>query len=193
MSAISVLKRTGAIRNQGAGVTVFDLCSGKGITAAILALSYPELQVHMVDLDGAMNLSHVAALSNCTFHYGNVFDTAVVDLMVKEAEHSELVMLGTHLCGMLSPRLIDLFNEVEQVSAMLLCPCCLKGTLGYQVKQKARAEKRDHHQVLCDTLLEMLDDKHMPSLLVDEHMKSIKNVFVHAKRGSPGAAPGETA
>lgn len=36
------------------------------------------------------------------------------------------LVVGMHLCGALSPRLIDLVVAVESIDAMVLCPCCLK-------------------------------------------------------------------
>ena len=56
------------------------------------------------------------------------------------------------------------------------------------MKQKARAEKKDHYQVLCDTLLEMVPDEHASGLIADEHMSSVKNIFVHAARGKAADA-----
>ena len=66
-----------------------------------------------IDLNGAMNMSHVAALPHCHFHYADVFTAEAKELIATAAaKASKAVMLGTHLCGMLSPRLIEIFSEV---------------------------------------------------------------------------------
>eukprot|EP00658_Telonema_sp_P-2_P001991 TRINITY_DN10748_c0_g3_i1.p2 TRINITY_DN10748_c0_g3~~TRINITY_DN10748_c0_g3_i1.p2 ORF type:complete len:155 (-),score=42.90 TRINITY_DN10748_c0_g3_i1:88-552(-) len=137
----------------------------------------------MVDLDGGMNLSHVAALPNCEFHYADLFKPQVEELLLTAAGSGKnVVLLGTHLCGMLAPRLVALYNQVERVSAMLVCPCCLKGSLGFKVKTRAREEGRDYHQVLCETLQSMVAGS--AELVVDKEMKSVKNVFIYASRSS---------
>ena len=41
--------------------------------------------------------------------------------------------VGTHLCGSLSPRLIDLAVRSSTIDALVLCPCCLKGGFGMAV------------------------------------------------------------
>lgn len=43
-----------------------------------------------------------------------------------------------HLCGALSPRFISLAANLERVDAFMLCPCCLKGSLGHMVKRNAK-------------------------------------------------------
>ena len=51
MSAIELLRKTGALSAEQKSTVLFDVCSGKGITATLLALQYPEMTIHMVTAD----------------------------------------------------------------------------------------------------------------------------------------------
>ena len=63
------------------------------------------------------------------------------------------VWVGTHLCGSLSPRLIDLFARIDALDGLVLCPCCLRKvcwTLGcrpverYQALLRSFSERAAH-------------------------------------------------
>ena len=41
-----------------------------------------------------------------------------------------VLLLAVHLCGTLSLRAVDLFNEHENVKLLALKPCCLPGMAG---------------------------------------------------------------
>lgn len=45
--------------HTGAGITVFDVCCGKGIAAIMLASAYPDAKIVMVDSDDNMKMEHV--------------------------------------------------------------------------------------------------------------------------------------
>ena len=45
-------------------VVIFDACSGRGVTAALLSFWFPDAEIVMMDSNGAMDLSHVRALPN---------------------------------------------------------------------------------------------------------------------------------
>lgn len=48
--------------------------------------------------------------------------------------------MGTHLCGALSPRLLELFGRAANVHSLVLSPCCLKGFLGKAAQRQAEQE-----------------------------------------------------
>ncbi len=62
----------------------------------------------MLDANGDMNLAHVRARPNLSF-------SAEAARRVEEAAGGAetLVLVGVHLCGALSPRLVDLFLGVR--------------------------------------------------------------------------------
>ena len=67
------------------------------------------------------------------------------------------VLVGTHLCGALSPRLIDLAFGLREIDAMVLCPCCIKGGLGSAARRAGKARGVDPYVVLCETLRALCD------------------------------------
>ena len=52
---------------DGVGVTLLDVCSGKGMTALCLALEFPRARVVMLDSNGDMDLAHCRAVPNLRF------------------------------------------------------------------------------------------------------------------------------
>lgn len=105
-----------ALAQGGEGVTVLDVCSGKGLGATLLSFLLPKGRVVMMDANGAMGLSHVSSRPNLSFHHVDVFSPDVFELMSREAASaSTCIAVGMHLCGPLSPRLIDLAFAVDEV------------------------------------------------------------------------------
>ena len=92
------------------------------------------------------------------------------------------VVLGVHLCGALSPRLITLCAHVEGIDAFGVSPCCIKGTLGEHVKRSAKELGRPNYDVILETLAEMadreLDGRGGVQLRRDDDMLSPRNGFV---------------
>ena len=124
----------------GRGLCVFDVCSGRGIAATLMSLLLPDAQVLMLDVDGRMDLSHVAKRPNLRFAQVDLFASSAVGILEAESRGCERVIaVGMHLCGALSPRLVALFAHVEAIDGVVLCPCCLKGSLGSAVKEEAKA------------------------------------------------------
>eukprot|EP00966_Prymnesium_polylepis_P038186 885318-Prymnesium_polylepis.1 len=128
------------IQGGGEGMVVFDVCSGKGLGATLLSFLLPKGKIVMLDANGHMELSHVQARPNLSFRHLDIFSDGAPALLREEAAGASFVMaLGMHLCGALSPRLIDLAVAVDAIDAMALCPCCLKGSHGKAVAHAAKA------------------------------------------------------
>ena len=67
----------------------------------------------MVDSDGRMDLGHVAALPAVDFVQADVYSPGCKALIASLCRGDGIrfcVLAGMHLCGSLSPRLIDLFE-----------------------------------------------------------------------------------
>ena len=131
---------------DGTGLVVFDVCSGKGVASLLLSVALPGCRVVMVDSNAKMDLSHLSGRANVEFHALSVYDDAAIgSLFAREARGAAwCVMVGTHLCGALSPRLIELYcRELDGVGStvhgLILSPCCLKGWLGKTAQRKAEA------------------------------------------------------
>ena len=90
---------------------VFDLCCGKGLTGVVLSYLLPAARIHLFDANGAMDLAHVAARPNMCFTQLDLFSAAALRQLADAAATARpraAVAIGTHLCGAMSPRLIDL-------------------------------------------------------------------------------------
>ena len=131
---------------DGTGLVVFDVCSGKGVASLLLSIALPGCRVVMIDSNATMDLSHLHGRANVEFHAMSVYDDAAVGSLFARAAHGAAwcVMVGTHLCGALSPRLIELYCreldvEGSTVHGLVLSPCCLKGWLGKSAQKKAEA------------------------------------------------------
>ena len=170
-----VLARLGA-SPDGGGAVLFDACSGRGIAAVLYAHWFPRARVVMMDANGEMDLSHLREVPNLRFRHVDLFGESVVEAVREECAEADAeakakaeataeperkaretsrgarVLVGTHLCGALSPRLIDLAFGVREMDAMILCPCCIKGQLGTDCRYEAKRRGCDPYVVLCETL-----------------------------------------
>jgi hypothetical protein len=86
----------GTGRDDGDGVLIFDLCSGRGITGTILALEWPRAHIHMVDLEktGAVRLDHVAALPNLAYHYHDLYASDLAPRIEALVAHADGATAG---------------------------------------------------------------------------------------------------
>jgi hypothetical protein len=181
--------------NSGAGLTILDVCSGRGVVSLLLSRLLPEARVVMLDANPSMNLAHVACTPNLHFVpfdlFGREAGAALQELSEESEEVSEskssasaCICIGMHLCGALSPRLLALAASVEGISAYTCCPCCIKGTLGQHVKQSARRRGVDNYECLLETLRDLATDelggRGEVSVRRDEMMISPRNGFVSA-------------
>ena len=150
------------------GPVIFDACSGRGVTACLLSFWFPTAKIVMMDSNGAMDLSHVRALPNrnVVFRHVDLYGASVVEVIRKETNAAGdvfgekkrvAVLAGTHLCGALSPRLIDLCFGLDEVDGMILCPCCIKGQLGGDCMRAAKTRGVSAYAVLCETFARMCE------------------------------------
>lgn len=132
-------------------LAVLDVCSGKGITAFLLALLVPSARVVMLDSNRHINREHLAhpACSNISFVCMDIHSTEFEQLMrapegVLPAHDgpSLWLVLGTHLCGHLSSRLASVFASTDcgHLPVLVLSPCCMPRR---QSKQKMASKKTE--------------------------------------------------
>jgi hypothetical protein len=127
--------------------------SGKGLGATLLSYLLPNGHVVMIDANGEMALEHVLSRPNLSFRHLDIFSAGVPAVVQQETAGSSFcIALGMHLCGALSPRLIDLSVALDDIDAMVLCPCCLKGAHGKAVAAAAKARGVEPYSVLIETL-----------------------------------------
>ena len=166
----------------GAGVTIFDACSGRGVVGVLLGYFFPNARVVMLDANGSMDLSHVAAKGNVRFAHCDLYGDSAVRAIRETIEDEDReddarddvaedekkktphprrfrVLLGMHLCGALSPRLIDLAFGLDEVDGLVLCPCCVKGGLGGACRRAAKERNVSPYVVLCETFRRLCEEE----------------------------------
>ena len=106
------------------------------------------------------SLAAVQARPNLDFVQCDLFSRdAAAALAACRADAAACVAVGMHLCGALSPRLLTLAARSPAVDAVVVCPCCLKGSLKEHVRAEARRDGREHYAVLVDTLASLARDE----------------------------------
>ena len=145
----------GRVGVDGRGVVFLDVCSGRGLTAVLLSFILPGARVVLFDANGAMDLAHVASRPQLRFCHLDLFGASASGALRQAAEAegaTVAIALGTHLCGALSPRLIDLCVRVPSIHGLVLSPCCLRGALGARISQAAKRRQRPPYTLLVETL-----------------------------------------
>ena len=174
---------------DGEGLTIIDACSGRGMGPTLLSYALPSARVLMIDANANMELSHVAARPNLAFLRADLYAASTVAAIAAEARAARAcVVTGMHLCGALSPKLIDIAVAVEDVDALVLCPCCLKGAHGAAVARAAEERGTDAYDTLMETLQAICEREvaGVPGVSLrvvrDEHMISPRNCFLLMRR-----------
>lgn len=135
-------------------ITIVDLASGKGYLSMFLSELLPPDKISKIILidkawamcgslpkEHHMNWDHI--YGNTTIQSQTYFETWPIPLhtskqnLKRKSDHRTLkkrlfeaapgpvVILAVHLCGLLSMRAVDMFNDNEQVKFFALKPCCL--------------------------------------------------------------------
>jgi hypothetical protein len=190
-----VLKKLGTAVNDGQGLVIIDMCSGKGLGSALLSAVFPKASVHMIDNNHTMNVPFLQSSHSSKIHFhccdvhehemeerlrtitaagacsvcaesnsdgdtgvgsrdgAAVFRGEYCTAPVETSSKTTAVMVGTHLCGELSVRLIELFERTQTISALVLAPCCQMGKRDARTKKLARSLRRDPYEIWCMQLL----------------------------------------
>ena len=112
---------------------VIDLCAGKGFLATLLAVLYPRMMVTAVDKFEPTFLPHYEAAGIDNVRYAQLdvlapnFVQALRTVIRTDGAGRRTIVLGMHLCGLLSLRAAELIRSLPEVEAVVLAPCCLPG------------------------------------------------------------------
>jgi len=178
---------------SGHGVTVFDLCCGKGLESLVLAKSLPQAQVVAVDTNPNMELGHFRHQANLSFlaldvtsaSAGSRLAAAAAEKALTTAQPAAapLLIVGVHLCGSLSDHAMRLFKEAPGPAALVLLPCCFDGR-DPSIKRRAKMLRVDPHRYRCLSMLMSLptSEQEKRELLVDDDIMSEKNSILIATR-----------
>jgi hypothetical protein len=115
-------------------IFLIDLCSGKGITSALAAALFPsgnnfflsidKMPAHTVPHYFFNNEQHIAYMSRDILSE-KIF-SEMEELVHKQTmEGRTAILVGMHCCGILSERVVDLFERIPDIKGIVLSPCCL--------------------------------------------------------------------
>ena len=139
---------------------VVDLCSGKGFLSILLALECPSLTILAVDLNKSIKSEHFDLMPNLTFLRADIMKESFVDVLhtALDGHGTSCVALGMHLCGLLSPRAIQLFEAIPCLTSLLLVPCCLDKRTDGPLKMQAKLEGISPYEAKVSQLQSLLLD-----------------------------------
>ena len=161
---------------DGDGVAILDVCSGKGLTSVVLSYLLPKARITLFDANPDMGLAHVAARPQLRFVECDLF-ARHARAQLEEAALAAggegggeggggggggggvCVAIGTHLCGSLSPRLLDLALQTPAIRGLVLSPCCLRGSLGAKIGRTGKARREDPYRILVHTFAALIRDE----------------------------------
>lgn len=114
-------------------VFVIDLCSGKGTTAALCgALDRPGSNSAFLAVDRLLPHAVPHFLNGDKVRYlcrdvmaEGMFDELGDIVREQTGEGRTCILVGMHLCGLLSERAVDFFDRIREVRGLVLSPCCL--------------------------------------------------------------------
>lgn len=181
-------------------VFLTDLCSGKSLTTVLCGALFPTAQggnnnFLAVDRLPLHLVPHFMTCTNTHYLSRDIMSKDFLNEITSEINRQTLkgrttVLVGMHLCGILSERAIDLFLSIPSIKALVLSPCCLpklrKGVSGFD-KFKRNSEDTIYFS-WCKYLkwkIEVgLDTKDTISVrcYLDPHVHSIKNSIITATR-----------
>jgi hypothetical protein len=166
----------------GKGFVVLDVCSGRGVSAVLMSFFLPDARIIMLDADGGMDLSHVSARPNLSFVPFDLFSGDAPSTITGLVGGDRCIAYGVHLCGALSPRLATLSCRLSCIEALVLCPCCLRGSLGRAVQKEAAKRGGGHaihYPVLVETMADLCRQEFLNlEVVFDASVLSPKNGFI---------------
>lgn len=137
----SRLKRVYKVKMDDTKTVIWDLCAGKGYSAVWLsANTFPNAQIHMVDIDSKANRSFLVAFPNITYHNLDLYSSELEDLIVKSVQETKgdrVILAGIHLCkSCMWIKALEIFSfpftTVPRTHLILIvfCCCCCVSQVG---------------------------------------------------------------
>ena len=163
---------------------LIDLCSGKSLTIALSKLTHPQGSYLAVDKLKEHEISHHVPYW-CQDIRPPVFAQGITERIEAELPKTP-ILVGMHLCGILSELAIELFKTNTKLHALVLCPCCLpRRKSGVAETIRNRNDKAEN---LYDGWANHLFDlvKEIKGVTVhryrDEHMHTDRNFIIWVTR-----------
>jgi hypothetical protein len=186
-----------SLKELKSNFVIFDICSGKGVASFFLAFMFPEAIIKMIDKDKDLKLEHIRVHTNISYQHADIHDPLFAGSLKEEVEiyHAmgkTIFFMGLHLCGYLSIRMTEFYNEIRGIHSLVLSPCCMPSTRNKQkdIKEhrkffyKLQASSIFNYDVWCLNVcfqihqaavshMVMLDDK----IVVSPSITSVRNII----------------
>lgn len=174
---------------------LIDLCSGKGITTALCGALFPQDN----DSDGGnncflavdrllpeqvphfLNDKHINYLSRDIMKQEMLVELAEIIYHQVHVKGRTAILVGMHLCGMLSEKAIEFFERIPEIKGVVLSPCCLPSKFDlFHSTNFQKDKENDSYKGWCDHLEGMLAkcDVNYLRQYVDEDMHTMKNRII---------------
>jgi hypothetical protein len=129
-------------------IQLVDLCAGSSLTIAMFGLLFPRASGIVVHMMAPRSAPHFDG-TNLLYLHGDIMakgfeETLQSRLMVNAAkQRCAIILVGMHLCGDLSIRAVELFNNIPILRAIILSPCCFP-----KHRNKSSTDRNDLVQLL---------------------------------------------
>jgi hypothetical protein len=139
-----VVREIGSPAYEGKRATVVDLCSGSGYFGMFIAELIPPEKLDRICLVDNAWPSYGKAPKAHHINHGHIVDTEwptsvhCIKVDLKKPNHIKnltkqvidrapgpIIMTAVHLCGVLSVRAVQIFNDNAKILMLTLKPCCL--------------------------------------------------------------------
>lgn len=181
------------IRKSAKNLAFYDICSGKGILSFLLTILFPEISIiKMIDSNTKIKLDHLNSecCTKITFEHHDIFKEEFADFLMKESKECNEkkiipVIIGLHLCGTLSTRLVHLFNNINDLPILIISPCCLptksKKNQGFMTRDKLKKNKWSSYDFWCMSIYILIDHlSTIKNIVKDDLVESKKNTLIWA-------------
>lgn len=134
-------------------IFLIDLCSGKGITTALCGsmddensnnyfLAMDKMLPHTIP--HFLNDKQIQYLSRDIMVEEMFAEVADIVRYQTEEKGRTCILVGMHLCGLLSVRAIEFFDRVKGIKGIVLSPCCLPKKHEQRKLSNFSKEKREN-------------------------------------------------
>ena len=179
-----------AIQRMASNIVFYDICCGKGISSFLISCMFTHPKIIMVDSNSKIKMDHLNSptMSNTTFKHLDIFSNEFVAFLEKESSTNAAsgkinIIIGLHLCGHLSTRVANVFNDLPSLSILVLSPCCMprKGKGGRNLMKRLRENRWDSYSYWCLSVYTALNPfKCIRDMVCDSSIESEKSTIIWA-------------
>lgn len=153
--------------------TLIDLCAGNALTSVISTFLLPVKKAIAIDLKKRNgNYNKVKRFS---YIEGDIY-SPLMNLQLLDID--PIILIAVHACKNLSERVIELFNEYNQIKYLFLMPCCIDPS---KIDQDISVKVGKSFAWIY-YLKGLIKKKYHPRIKQDKFILSPKNYIISAKK-----------